>query len=98
MHIYAAKLPVQQSPVIAKVGTNNLMIIPLIHIVHGMNAKNSVSQTLYTHVHVTYRQPLETLCSCFPVLFLQMLYEVLYWHATVHSSICLVCSLGKSFR
>ncbi len=63
MHIHAAKLPVQQSPVIAKASTNNLMKTTLIHIVLGMTAKNNMSHTQYTHVHVIYRQLLKTLST-----------------------------------
>ncbi len=36
MQIHAAKLPIQPSPVIAQVGTKNLMKTTLPHIVLGM--------------------------------------------------------------
>ncbi len=66
MHFHAAKLSVKQSPVIAQVGTNNLMKTTLPHDVIGMlrgmlTAKEKVSHTQFTHMYVIYMQLLKTL-------------------------------------
>ena len=88
MHFHAAKLSVKQSPVIAQLGTNNLMKTSLIHTVLGVTAKNNTSHIQYTHVHLIYRQLHKTLCTWVQVLC----FQITVWspfigmHATVHSS------------